>query len=159
MDEGLLSTYYAREAGRRGGPGSGRPPKWYVADPHRFDITLPPRRNDLAAMILLRVAARSGAVNRERVMEEARQYGNELAGQAAGQDLPELLTGLGYDPRPRGPPRRCRCHVRRRHRHHRRLSGQPLPNRGLTSNKSIAVRDGIVAITLPPVSWTAVNLG
>jgi alpha-L-arabinofuranosidase len=30
---------------------------------------------------------------------------------------------------------------------------------GLTSNKSIAGRDGIVAITLPPVSWTAVNLG
>jgi alpha-N-arabinofuranosidase len=30
---------------------------------------------------------------------------------------------------------------------------------GLTKNKSVAVRDGVVAITLPPVSWTAVNLG
>jgi predicted ArsR family transcriptional regulator len=105
VDEGLLSTYYAREEGRRGGPGSGRPPKWYIADPHRFDITLPPRRHDLAAMILLRVTARSGAVNRERVIEEARRYGNELAEQASGQDLPELLTGLGYDPRP--APGRC----------------------------------------------------
>ena len=30
---------------------------------------------------------------------------------------------------------------------------------GLTRNKSVAVRDGVVEITLPPVSWTAVNLG
>lgn len=30
---------------------------------------------------------------------------------------------------------------------------------GLNRNKSVAVRDGIVAITLPPVSWTALNLG
>jgi alpha-N-arabinofuranosidase len=30
---------------------------------------------------------------------------------------------------------------------------------GLTRNKSVAVRDGLVEITLPPVSWTAVNLG
>jgi alpha-N-arabinofuranosidase len=30
---------------------------------------------------------------------------------------------------------------------------------GLSRNKSVAVRDGIVELTLPPVSWTSVNLG
>lgn len=30
---------------------------------------------------------------------------------------------------------------------------------GLNRNKSVAVRDGMVAITLPPVSWTSLNLG
>jgi alpha-L-arabinofuranosidase len=30
---------------------------------------------------------------------------------------------------------------------------------GLTKNKSVAVRDGVIGIVLPPVSWTAVNLG
>jgi alpha-L-arabinofuranosidase len=30
---------------------------------------------------------------------------------------------------------------------------------GLNRNKSVAVRDGLVAITLPPVSWTALHLG
>lgn len=30
---------------------------------------------------------------------------------------------------------------------------------GLNKNKSVAVRDGIVEITLPPVSWTALSLG
>jgi alpha-L-arabinofuranosidase len=30
---------------------------------------------------------------------------------------------------------------------------------GLMRNKSVSVRDGIVTITLPPVSWTALNLG
>lgn len=30
---------------------------------------------------------------------------------------------------------------------------------GLTKNKSVAVRDGAVEITLPPVSWTALSLG
>jgi alpha-N-arabinofuranosidase len=30
---------------------------------------------------------------------------------------------------------------------------------GLMSNKSVSVRDGIVTVTLPPVSWTALNLG
>ncbi|MDQ0633483.1 alpha-L-arabinofuranosidase [Arthrobacter pascens] len=30
---------------------------------------------------------------------------------------------------------------------------------GLTKNKTVAVRDGFLGITLPPVSWTAVHLG
>jgi alpha-N-arabinofuranosidase len=30
---------------------------------------------------------------------------------------------------------------------------------GLMRNKSVSVRDGIVTVTLPPVSWTALNLG
>lgn len=99
VDEGLLSTYYARRQDRRGGPGSGRPPKWYVPTPQGFDITLPPRRHDLAAEILLHAVAGS-AGSRERVMEEARRGGRNLAEQTPGQDLKSLLFGLGYEPRP-----------------------------------------------------------
>jgi predicted ArsR family transcriptional regulator len=103
--DGLLSAHFAREEGRPGGPGSGRPPKWYAAGHQGFDITLPPRRHDLAAMILLRAAAQPGGANRERVLKEARRYGHELAEQASGQDLQEQLAGLGYEPRP--APGRC----------------------------------------------------
>lgn len=99
VKEGMLSTYYAKQEGRRGGPGSGRPPKWYVAGPHGFDITVPPRRHDLAAGILLRAVAGS-AGSRERLLEEARRGGRILAEQTPGQDLEPLLFDLGYEPRP-----------------------------------------------------------
>ncbi|MBT2523288.1 metalloregulator ArsR/SmtB family transcription factor [Arthrobacter sp. ISL-28] len=99
VDEGLLSAYYARQAGRRGGPGSGRPPKWYVAGANGFDITLPPRRYDVAARILLRAAA--GPEGRPAgIVDAARSCGRSLAERAPGQDLESLLSGLGYEPRP-----------------------------------------------------------
>lgn len=95
--EGLLSAYYAREEGRRGGPGSGRPPKWYVAGRNGFDITVPPRRHDLAAMILLRAAAGPDR-GPESIAKEARACGRNLARHGAGQGFETLLSGLGYEP-------------------------------------------------------------
>jgi predicted ArsR family transcriptional regulator len=96
--EGLLTAYYAHQEGRRGGPGSGRPPKWYVAGPNGFDITLPPRRHDLAALILLRAAGRSGG-SLVSIAGEARSCGRSLAAErVSSQDLEALLSGLGYEP-------------------------------------------------------------
>ncbi|MDQ0821932.1 putative ArsR family transcriptional regulator [Arthrobacter sp. V4I6] len=105
VDEGLLSAHYAKPAGRKGGPGSGRPPKWYVASPDGFDITVPPRRHDIGAMILLHsVAGRAGG-SRERILAEAQRCGRSLAEQTPNQDLEQLLSVLGYEPRP--APGRC----------------------------------------------------
>jgi predicted ArsR family transcriptional regulator len=100
VNEGLLSAYYARPVGNKGGPGAGRPPKWYVAGTDGFDITLPPRRHDIAAMILLRSLEGPVGGSRERLLEEARRCGRGLAEQAASQDLEPLLSGMGYEPHP-----------------------------------------------------------
>ncbi|MEZ2390683.1 helix-turn-helix transcriptional regulator [bacterium RCC_150] len=100
VSEGLLTAYYARPAGNKGGPGAGRPPKWYVAGTDGFDITLPPRRHDLAAMILLHSLEGPAGGSRERLLEEARRCGRGLAEQAASQDLEPLLSGMGYEPHP-----------------------------------------------------------
>jgi predicted ArsR family transcriptional regulator len=97
VDEGLLSAHYARQAGRKGGPGSGRPPKWYVAGQHGFEISVPPRRHDIAAMILLHSVNGSGG-SREKVLEEALRCGRSLAEHSPGQDLEPLLSKLGYEP-------------------------------------------------------------
>src|SRR4051794_13958983 len=54
VQEGLLVAHYARPAGRPGGPGAGRPTKWYTPTADGLEVTVPPRRNDIAARILLR---------------------------------------------------------------------------------------------------------
>lgn len=100
VDEGLLTAHYARQEGHKGGPGSGRPPKWYAASPHGFDISVPPRRHDIAAMILLHSIAGSEASGRERVLEEARRCGRSLAEHAPQVELEPLLFDLGYEPHP-----------------------------------------------------------
>lgn len=98
VDEGLLSAHYARPAGRKGGPGSGRPPKWYVAGQHGFDISVPPRRHDIAAMILLHSVTGSAGGSLERVLQEALRCGRNLAEHSPGQDLEPLVSKLGYEP-------------------------------------------------------------
>src|SRR5215211_639766 len=51
-EEGLLDVHYARPPGRPGGPGAGRSAKWYRASSVEFDLTIPPRRSDIAARVL-----------------------------------------------------------------------------------------------------------
>ena len=48
---GLLDVEFRRPAGRRG-PGAGRPAKLYRRAERQLDVTLPPRRYELAARIL-----------------------------------------------------------------------------------------------------------
>lgn len=100
VDEGLLTAHYARQEGRKGGPGSGRPPKWYAASPHGFDISVPPRRHDIAAKILLHSISGPEAGGQERVLNEARRCGRSLAEHSAHKELEPLLADLGYEPRP-----------------------------------------------------------
>jgi predicted ArsR family transcriptional regulator len=93
--EGLLSAHYARPQERAGGPGAGRPAKQYVAEPARFDVTVPPRRYDIAARILL---AAVQATDEQTVLVAARRHGASIASQLEELPLPELLAELGYEP-------------------------------------------------------------
>lgn len=96
LAEGLASAHYARAPERAGGPGAGRPAKQYVADLARFDVTVPPRRYDIAAHILL--AAVRGT-DLEPLLAAARRYGAATGRQHRRSSLVDVLVELGYEPR------------------------------------------------------------
>ncbi len=98
--EGLLAAHYARPSDRPGGPGAGRPAKWYTAGEHQFDITLPPRRNDIAARILTRTVGGLGleGAHLDRLLEHAREHGRQLGAASPSAGLLPLLVDLGYQP-------------------------------------------------------------
>ncbi len=96
VDEGLLTAGYARPDHRPGGP-AGRPAKWYCTGPHRFEITVPPRRHDLAARILLAVVTRSSGTVDHDLRRAARECGRILALEGEAE-LGQLLTSMGYEP-------------------------------------------------------------
>jgi predicted ArsR family transcriptional regulator len=95
LAEGLLTAHYARPPERAGGPGAGRPAKQYVANSARFDVTVPPRRYDIAARILL---AAVQDTDQERLLASARNHGASTARQHGDLELAQLLVELGYDP-------------------------------------------------------------
>ena len=109
--DGLLAADYRRRTGRRG-PGAGRPAKFYRRAPHvEIEVTLPPRRYDVAADILAAGVDVSEAAA-DRAREEARRVGIEMA--RAHQDpspdagLLEVLRESGYEPEVQGQTIRLR---------------------------------------------------
>jgi predicted ArsR family transcriptional regulator len=98
-DEGFLDVHYARPEERRGGPGAGRPAKQYRPSGIEIDLTIPPRRTDLAARILALTFEQLGpqGTHRDALLEQATACGRHLARVGRG-DLVERLTELGYDP-------------------------------------------------------------
>jgi predicted ArsR family transcriptional regulator len=99
VDQRLLTAHYARQPGRRSGPGAGRTAKWYTLGPDVFDISVPPRRHDIAAQILLRTVHGSGRAVQKTLIAQARECGREVGRHAARPALEPLLTTLGYEPR------------------------------------------------------------
>lgn len=99
VDEGLLAASFARPPGR-GGPGAGRPAKYYRRADREFAVSLPPRDYELAAEVFVRAAAHdaSGTVRRA-AQEAATEAGRQLAA-AGGPDLDLLghLRRQGYEP-------------------------------------------------------------
>ena len=106
---GLLSVDYARPAGRRGGPGAGRPSKRYAAEEVEVEVSLPPRRYDIAARVLARAVAEPGEGSaHDRAVVIAQEEGQRLGGlhrpggrMSADRTLEttaEVLTELGYEP-------------------------------------------------------------
>jgi len=97
--EGLLDVHYARPPDRAAGPGAGRPAKWYRPSDLQIDVTIPPRRSDLAAQIMAQALDQLGphGAPREALLAHARAYGQTLATAEPG-DLFRLLTETGYQP-------------------------------------------------------------
>jgi predicted ArsR family transcriptional regulator len=118
VDAGLLEVRYRRPPGR-GGPGAGRPAKWYRRAPGEISFSVPERHYDLAAELLARAVERAGegAGDVAGVLADvARAHGHDVGSElsstpdiAAGGALPQLVERLvallarhGYEPRMAG---------------------------------------------------------
>jgi len=111
-DEGLLEVDYQRLTGRRG-PGAGHPAKVYRRAGTEIDVTLPPRRYELAGRLLATAVDRSRGkgVPVERALADVAREEGQVIG-AAGQrrvgsqtgvrgrraHLLDELVALGYEP-------------------------------------------------------------
>jgi len=110
VEEGLLAAGFRRLTGRSG-PGAGRPAKLYRRSDRQLDVTLPPRRYELAARLLAEAVDQSPASGARAVLaERARDRGLELgrevrrrAGPRATRrrllaSLEAALVAQGYAP-------------------------------------------------------------
>ncbi|HUG07379.1 MAG TPA: helix-turn-helix domain-containing protein [Acidimicrobiia bacterium] len=91
-DDGLLDVEFRRLTGKAG-PGAGRPSKLYRRSEQEYEVSVPPRRYELAARILLD-AAHDGGLDSGALTEAARRTGREIG--VAG--LEAALAGTGYEP-------------------------------------------------------------
>ncbi len=91
-DDGLLEVEFRRLTGREG-PGAGRPSKLYRRSDRVHEVSIPPRRYELAARILLD-AVREGHLDAEALTDVARRTGEEI-GQVG---LEAALEATGYEP-------------------------------------------------------------
>ena len=118
VDAGLLETRFRRPPGR-GGPGAGRPAKWYRRAAGEITVSVPERRYDLAAELLARAVERAGegAGDVEGVLADvARAHGHDVGRElrstsnaSDGGARPQLVERLGdvlarngYEPRVSG---------------------------------------------------------
>jgi len=110
-EAGLLEVEYHRPPGR-GGPGAGRPAKWYRRAAGEVDLSIPERHYDVAASFLAQALAEAGEDlprARDALGGVARRYGRAIAAEvkwpARGSRrqrlarLAALLAGHGYEPR------------------------------------------------------------
>jgi predicted ArsR family transcriptional regulator len=116
---GLLEVRYRRPPGR-GGPGAGRPAKWYRRAAGEITVSVPERHYDLAAELLARAVERAGEggggiegvladvarAHGHDVASELRSTTNEAVAGDVRRPLVERLAGLlarhGYEPRVSG---------------------------------------------------------
>jgi predicted ArsR family transcriptional regulator len=107
---GLLEAEHRRLAGR-GGPGAGRPAKWYRRAARELAVSIPERHYQLAAEVLAEAAeAASGGVGVDDALRRAaRGCGQRLGallsetlGTGKVDRLVEVLSEHGYEPRREG---------------------------------------------------------
>lgn len=109
--EGLLETSFRRLTGRTG-PGAGRPSKLYRRAERQVDVSVPPRRYEVAARILaaaveesdsaaIRAALDQNARNQGRELgaEAKRRSGSSPASESALDRVKEGLDAHGYETR------------------------------------------------------------
>jgi predicted ArsR family transcriptional regulator len=114
-DAGLLSTSFSRPADRVSGPGAGRPSKLYAVSDLEVDVSIPPRRYDIAGRIMARAiagfngrsdgaAAAAQRIAREEGLGVGQQY--TATGRKSRKKLlstvKDALTVCGYEPRVNG---------------------------------------------------------
>lgn len=100
--QGLLEVSYRRLTRRRG-PGAGRPAKLYRRAGTQVEVSLPPRRYELAARLFAAtLAAAAPTATRTRLRRTARALGARLGRDArrrAGRPpLTTILQDCGYEP-------------------------------------------------------------
>jgi predicted ArsR family transcriptional regulator len=99
VEDGLLEAGFARLSGRAG-PGAGRTAKLYSRARRQIDVSLPPRRYEIAGEILacaVEEAQRSSAVVDEALAHAAERAGRQVAAASTGLD--DVLASVGYEPR------------------------------------------------------------
>ena len=112
---GLLEVEYRRPPGR-GGPGAGRPAKWYFRAGGEISLSVPERHYDLAAALLAQAvesATDESVPVAEALREVAGEYGRSIGARLhpsrrrsprlLTDQLIELLADQGYEPRREGP--------------------------------------------------------
>jgi predicted ArsR family transcriptional regulator len=99
--EGLLEAVFSRPSGK-GGPGAGRPAKFYRRASREFAVSLPERRYDLASRIMaeaITVSERQGVPIADALAGAAHRTGRECAASTSAH-LDHVLADLGYEPQP-----------------------------------------------------------
>jgi predicted ArsR family transcriptional regulator len=99
VEAGLLEVHYERISGRTG-PGAGRPAKLYRRSTRKIDITIPPRRYELAGSILTEAVARSvsnGIPVDQTLAVTARDAGRLIGADAATPSGADTATPPGAD--------------------------------------------------------------
>lgn len=103
VDVGLLQAEFRRPPGR-GGPGAGRPAKYYVRAADELSVTVPERRYELSARLFAQAVERAETESRpvaETLRDAAREEGRRMAeaGASRVESLLESLAEHGYEPR------------------------------------------------------------
>lgn len=97
--EGLVDVEYRRPEGR-GGPGAGRPAKWYRRRDADLAVSVPERHYDLLGEVMAAAieAASASGVDISPTMNAAAAARGEQVGRDAG-NVHDALVGTGYEPR------------------------------------------------------------
>ncbi len=78
VEAGFLEAGYRRLSGR-GGPGAGRPAKVYRRSSKELELSIPPRRYELLARLLVRAVAKGGGPAARELDRAAGELGASLA--------------------------------------------------------------------------------
>jgi predicted ArsR family transcriptional regulator len=110
-EAGLLDVTFSRPE-HRSGPGAGRPSKRYAVSSREVDVSLPPRRYDVAGRVMARAIAESttkrsqtaAQIAKRLAREEGREVGEQYVGAGRASTkrtlaaVEEALASCGYEP-------------------------------------------------------------
>jgi predicted ArsR family transcriptional regulator len=92
VEDGLVEVEFRRLSGRVG-PGAGRTSKLYRRSPREYEVSMPPRRYQLAARIMLEAIGEAD-LDSDVLTAVAHRVGNHLGSEG----LNNALAAVGYEP-------------------------------------------------------------